>query len=272
MTQQGPTAAMEEKLSCPICFEFFQDPVSLKCQHSFCRSCLETPTRIQQKQRKCPVCRGRNSIDNIQPAMSNMKLRNIVEAYLQREEKKGSGGRAVGLVVCARHNKKLRFFCEECEELVCAVCVETERHAKHKHQPVKEEAQWRKREITSLIYNLPEKLELDIKQARATRKCAAQYIKTQAQTTAGQIKSEFANLHQFLRVEEEARLAALKQEEGMKTGLLTERIARLASNMTSLPGRISDIQTKMKTDDISFLQVTLYFITEAVSIKDIILY
>lgn len=58
----------------------------------------------------------------------------------------------------------------------------------------------------------------------------------------------------------------------MKTGLLTERIARLASNMTSLPGRISDIQTKMKTDDISFLQVTLYFITEAVSIKDIILY
>ncbi|XP_029553993.1 zinc-binding protein A33 isoform X1 [Salmo trutta] len=255
MTQQGPTAAMEENLSCPICFEFFQDPVSLKCQHSFCRSCLETPTWIQQKQRECPVCRGRNSIDNSQPAMSNMKLRNIVEAYLQRAEKKGSGGRAVGLVVCARHNKKLRFFCEECEELVCAVCVETEQHAKHKHQPVKEEAQWRKREITSLLYNLPEKLELDIKQARASRKRAAQYIKTQAQTTAGQIKNEFANLHQFLRDEEAARLAALKQEEGMKTGLLTERITRLASNMASLSGRISDIQTKMNTDDISFLQM-----------------
>lgn len=144
MTQQGPTAAMEENLSCPICFEFFQDPVSLKCQHSFCRSCLETPTWIQQKQRECPVCRGRNSIDNIQPAMSNMKLRNIVEAYLQREEKEGNEGRAVCLVLGSIHNKKLRFFCKECEELVCAVCVETELHAKHTHLSVKEEAQWRK--------------------------------------------------------------------------------------------------------------------------------
>uniref|UniRef100_A0A4W5M1Y9 Uncharacterized protein n=1 Tax=Hucho hucho TaxID=62062 RepID=A0A4W5M1Y9_9TELE len=218
MLQQGPSAALEDELSCPICSEFFQDSVSLKSQHSFCRSCLETPAWIQQKQRECPVCR---------PSMSNMKLRNIVEAYLQREGKEGNEGRAVCLVLCSIHNKKLRYFCKECEELVCAVCVETELHAKHKHLSVKEEVQWRKRELMSLLYNLPGKLELDITQARASRERAAQYIKTQAQTTAGQIKSEFAKLHQFLRAEEEARLAALKQEESKKTGLLTERINRL---------------------------------------------
>ncbi|XP_041722243.2 E3 ubiquitin-protein ligase TRIM21-like [Coregonus clupeaformis] len=221
MAQQGPTAALEDELSCPICFEFFQDPVSLKCQHSFCRSCLETPTWIQQKQCECPVCRRRHSMDDLQPSMSNMNLRNIVEAYLQREEKEGSEGRAVGLVVCATHNKKLRFFCEECEKLVCAVCVETELHAKHKYLSVKEEAQWRKRELTSLLYNLPEKLELDIKQARASREHAAQYIKTQAQTTAGHIKSD----------------------------------VNLTSDINSLSERISDIQNRMKTDDVSFLQI-----------------
>lgn len=58
----------------------------------------------------------------------------------------------------------------------------------------------------------------------------------------------------------------------MKTGLLTERITRLASNMASLSGRISDIQTKMNTDNISFLQVTLYFACHNCSIKYIILY
>lgn len=116
-------------------------------------------------------------MDDLHPSMSNMKLRNIVEAYLQREEKEGNEGRAVCLVLGSIHNKKLRFFCKECEELVCAVCVETELHAKHTHLSVKEEAQWRKRELTALLYNLPEKLELDIKQARASRERAAQYIK-----------------------------------------------------------------------------------------------
>ncbi|XP_029607968.1 tripartite motif-containing protein 35-like [Salmo trutta] len=125
------------------------------------------------------------------------------------------------------------------------LCVETELHAKHTHLSVKEEAQWRKRELMALLYNLPEKLELDIKQARASRERAAQYIKTQAQTIAGQIKSEFAKLHQFLRAEEEARLAALKQEESKKTGLLTERINRLTSDVTSLSERISDVQYRM---------------------------
>lgn len=67
-----------------------------------------------------------------------------MEAYLQREEKEGNEGRAVCLVLGSIHNKKLRFFCKECEELVCAVCVETELHAKHTHLSVKEEAQWRK--------------------------------------------------------------------------------------------------------------------------------
>uniref|UniRef100_A0A8C7RVQ5 RING-type domain-containing protein n=1 Tax=Oncorhynchus mykiss TaxID=8022 RepID=A0A8C7RVQ5_ONCMY len=86
VTTPRPTAALEDELSCPICFEFFQDPVSLKCQHSFCRGCLETPAWIQQKQRECPVCRRRPSMADFHPSVSNMKLRNIVEAYLQREE------------------------------------------------------------------------------------------------------------------------------------------------------------------------------------------
>uniref|UniRef100_A0A8C7EYK0 Uncharacterized protein n=1 Tax=Oncorhynchus kisutch TaxID=8019 RepID=A0A8C7EYK0_ONCKI len=209
MLQQRPTAALEDELSCPICFEFFQDPVSLKCQHSFCRGC-------QKHQR-------RHSMADFHPSVSNMKLRNIVEAYLQREEKEGNEGRAVCLVRCSIHNKKLRFFCKECEELVCAVCVETELHDKHKHLSVKE---------------------------------------------GRQIKSEFAKLRQFLRAEEEARLEALEQEESKKTGLLTERINRLTDDMTSLSERISDIQHRMKTDDVSFLQIHLTYFNNVLSSQE----
>ncbi|XP_010902352.2 E3 ubiquitin-protein ligase TRIM21 [Esox lucius] len=253
MAQKGPSTALEDELSCPVCLEFFQDPVTLKCQHSVCRTCLETLTRLQETQHACPVCRRRYSMDNDRPLMSNMKLRNIVEAFLQRGETQGYEEK--GLVLCVIHKKKHRLFCLECEVAVCAVCVETEQHSKHNHKPLKEEVAWRKRELTILLRNLPEKLEMDIKQARDSKEHAAKYIKTQAQVTARQIQSEFMKLYQFLKEEERARLTALKQDEERKTELLTERINRLTSDMTSLSEGISDIHVKMNTDDVSFLQL-----------------
>ncbi|KAL0964350.1 hypothetical protein UPYG_G00322660 [Umbra pygmaea] len=254
MAQKEPRTALEDELICPVCLEFFQDPVTLKCQHSFCHSCLETAW-TQQKQRECPVCKRRHSMGLIQPTMSNIKLRNIVEAYLQEAKKGTIGETAVCPVLCSMHEKKYCFFCEECEEVVCAVCLETQLHAKHRHKPLKEEVQWRKEELTLLLHNLPGKLELDIKRAISSKEQAAQYIKTQAQITAGQIKSEFMKLHQFLKEEERARLTALKQEEDKKTELLTEKITSLTGDMTSLSQRISDIQAKMNTDDVSFMQI-----------------
>uniref|UniRef100_A0A8C3H5Q4 RING-type domain-containing protein n=1 Tax=Chrysemys picta bellii TaxID=8478 RepID=A0A8C3H5Q4_CHRPI len=27
-------------MTCPICLEYFKDPVSLDCDHNFCRACI----------------------------------------------------------------------------------------------------------------------------------------------------------------------------------------------------------------------------------------
>ncbi|KAJ8361783.1 hypothetical protein AAFF_G00422110 [Aldrovandia affinis] len=32
---------LEEELSCPVCSDIFRDPVVLKCNHSFCKACLQ---------------------------------------------------------------------------------------------------------------------------------------------------------------------------------------------------------------------------------------
>lgn len=80
MLQQGPTAALEDELSCPICFEFFQDPVSLKC-----------PTQL------LPRLPGSTSMDTTKAArMPRLRAKafrgRFTSLHVQHETKEHSGG------------------------------------------------------------------------------------------------------------------------------------------------------------------------------------
>ena len=79
-------------------------------------------------------------------------------------------------------------------------------------------------------------------------------IQTQAQHTERQIKKEFEELHQFLRVEEAARIAALREEEEQKSQLM-KKIEKMSREISSLSDTIRAIEEKMGADDITFLQV-----------------
>ena len=82
-------------------------------------------------------------------------------------------------------------------------------------------------------------------------------IQTQVQHTERQIKKEFEELHQFLRVEEAARLAAVREEEEQKSQMMKEKIEKMRREISSLSDTIRAIEGVMGADDITFLQVFL---------------
>uniref|UniRef100_A0A4W3GBK1 B30.2/SPRY domain-containing protein n=1 Tax=Callorhinchus milii TaxID=7868 RepID=A0A4W3GBK1_CALMI len=47
MASRDQVQRLTEELNCPICLDFFTDPVTLECGHNFCRSCI---TRSWEKQ------------------------------------------------------------------------------------------------------------------------------------------------------------------------------------------------------------------------------
>ncbi|CAL8338583.1 unnamed protein product [Arctogadus glacialis] len=49
------TSWLEDKFSCSICLDVFNDPVTTACGHNFCRTCI-TKSWDEQVQYKCPVC------------------------------------------------------------------------------------------------------------------------------------------------------------------------------------------------------------------------
>lgn len=50
--------AFESELSCPICYEDFEEPKCLpNCAHNICQNCLERMVKGKRKVIECPVCR-----------------------------------------------------------------------------------------------------------------------------------------------------------------------------------------------------------------------
>ena len=82
-------------------------------------------------------------------------------------------------------------------------------------------------------------------------------LQVQAQHTERQINEEFEKLHQFLRDEEAARLAALREEEERKSQMMKKNIEKMSREISSLSDTIRAIEEEMGADDITFLQVFL---------------
>ena len=86
---------LDPDLQCSICLDFFFEPLTLKCRHSFCRVCLLQSTKLAPDGRSCPQCRA--LIDSItdpstHPADENIaaKVSAAVPAALINERSRQS--------------------------------------------------------------------------------------------------------------------------------------------------------------------------------------
>ncbi|XP_063069981.1 zinc-binding protein A33-like [Engraulis encrasicolus] len=237
----------EDELSCPVCCDIYKDPVMLTCSHSVCKACLE---QFWEKKgsRECPYCRRKCSKEIYQP---NMVLRNLCEAFLQERSQRASAGSEV---LCSLHSEKLKLFCLEDKQPVCVVCRDSKKHIKHTFRPVDEAAEERKEELKTKLQPLQMKLKTFEEVKLLSDKTAA-HIKTQLLQTERQIKHEFEKLHQFLRDEEAARIAALREEEEQKSQMMKEKIEKMSREISSLSDTIRAIEEEMEADDVTFLQV-----------------
>ncbi|CAB1330286.1 unnamed protein product, partial [Coregonus sp. 'balchen'] len=72
-------------------------------------------------------------------------------------------------------------------------------------------------------------------------------------TQRGRLR-EFEKLHQFLREEEEARIAAQSEEEERKSQMIKNKIEEMSRLMSSLSDTIRALEEELRAEDISFLQ------------------
>ncbi|XP_062391292.1 E3 ubiquitin-protein ligase TRIM35-like [Sardina pilchardus] len=236
----------EEDFSCPVCCDIFKDPVVLSCSHSICKVCLQQFWETKGS-RECPVCRRKSSMVN--PPIS-LTLRNLCEAFLQERSQRASAGSEV---LCSLHSEKLKLFCLEDKQPVCVVCRDSKTHKHHNFSPISEAAPDMKEELKIKLEPLTKKLK-SFEEVKLLCDQTAAHIKTQTQHTEKQMKMEFEKLHQFLRDEEAARIAALREEEEQKSLMMKDKIEKMSREISSLSATIRAIEEQMGADDVTFLQ------------------
>ncbi|XP_031436771.1 E3 ubiquitin-protein ligase TRIM35-like [Clupea harengus] len=231
---------LEEDLSCPVCTDIFKDPVVLSCSHSFCKVCLQQYWGTKGS-RECPVCR-RSSKDE---PPTNRALKNLCETFLQERGQRGA--------LCSLHGDELKLFCHDDQQLLCYSCRDSKLHRNHQFSPIAKAAVDHEEELKVIVGPLKEKL-MAFEQVKLTYDETAKHIKTQAQHTQKQIMEEFDKLHLFLRDEEAARIAALREEEEQKSQMMKKKIEKMSREISSLSDTTRAIEEKMRADNITFLQ------------------
>ncbi|XP_056294369.1 nuclear factor 7, brain-like [Pseudoliparis swirei] len=235
-------ASRWEDLSCSVCHDVFKDPVVLSCSHSFCRDCLKGWWREQQRQ-ECPVCRRRSLRSK---PTCNLVLKNLCESFLLEREQRASG------LFCSLHSEELKLFCLDHQQPVCLVCRDSERHTNHRFRPIGEVAQGLKKELQKSLKPLKEKLKV-LEQVKVKSDLTAEHRKVQARRAESQIKDQFKKLHRFLEEDEEARLAALREEEEQKSGAMKEKMEALSREIAALSDTVRATEDELRAEDVSFL-------------------
>ncbi|XP_053155178.1 zinc finger protein RFP-like [Hemicordylus capensis] len=245
---EHPVKSLHKEATCSVCLEYFQDPVSIPCGHSFCRACITQCWKERNTNFSCPQCREVALQRNFRP---NRELGNVVEITkrLSVHALEAAGGE----LVCEKHHEALKLFCSEEESLICYICRESRAHRSHSVFPLEEAAQDYKEKIWNQLQSLKDEREKLVVLKLAGEHRHQEYLR---QTEAERQKTvlEFEQLRHFLEEQERLLLAQLNEMEREMVKHQKEHNTKFSDEIVSLSDLIEKVEEKYGQPDSEFLQ------------------
>ncbi|KAF4792217.1 tripartite motif-containing protein 7-like protein [Turdus rufiventris] len=247
--------ALPAEASCPICLEFFRDPVSIHCGHHFCRTCIERCWEWPTARFACPRCRDTAPQRSLRPSPELARVLEIARR-LSRGEALGVGEDEEDEEDeegCPKHREPLEVFCRQDRALLCAICRESRAHRAHTVIPLPEAAREYKEQIQAGLQTLKDDRDklLEFREAEMRRNW--EYLeRTGAERQ--RILSHFQGLR--LALEELARhlLARLGHLERDIAKAQDENVTGLTQEISRLDERVRELEEKCGEPARTFLQ------------------
>ncbi|XP_072893005.1 E3 ubiquitin-protein ligase TRIM39-like [Hemitrygon akajei] len=246
MASKGQVESLIEEVICPICLDFFTDPVSLECSHNFCRSCI---TRCWQREERnsCPECREEFADRTLRV---NRVLANLSEKArklnLNPKEKESK-------LHCEEHEEELKLFCETDRKLICLICRDALEHKSHNFMPIKEAIKIYQDRVKSSLDSLVKK-KSDFQEKEQQQKEKISGVREQSQSVQSHITSQFDELRRIITEKEQRVLRDLREEEERILNPMEKNLQEIQENLNAIYKEISKLQEQMdQQDNIIFL-------------------
>ncbi|KAM5318409.1 tripartite motif-containing protein 64C-like [Glossophaga mutica] len=241
------SSAFQNDLTCSICMNYFLDPVTIDCGHSFCRLCLYLCWEEAQTPMCCPECRG---VSERQDFKTNIALRNLVSLarearahYVNSSEKQ----------ICVVHKEAQGLFCRDEKNMLCALCSESPEHAAHSHSPVQWSAEAYREELQkkmSSLWNMTQKMKNTLKQEASKTQSLEDYVALRRVM----IKAEYQKMHLFLYEEEQLHLNTMEREAKEIFQRLKESELRMTQQKESLEEMLRELKDMCHKPNMELLQ------------------
>uniref|UniRef100_A0A8B9UE31 Zinc finger protein RFP-like n=1 Tax=Anas zonorhyncha TaxID=75864 RepID=A0A8B9UE31_9AVES len=214
MAAPSPVPKLPSEASCPICLEYFRDPVSIHCGHNFCRACITRCWEWSTANFSCPQCK--------ETAPERTARGDVVE-----EEG------------CERHREPLNIFCKDDETFICVICRESRLHRAHTMLPVQEAVQEYK--CRTLL-------------PHSTPTFCVPFSQEKTEAERQKVLSTFEGLRLFLEDQARHLLAQLAELERAVEKMQEENITNLTKEISHLDTLIQEMEEKCQEPASKFLQ------------------
>ncbi|XP_061475163.1 E3 ubiquitin-protein ligase TRIM39-like [Rhineura floridana] len=262
MAAADPARALQEELFCPICLDYFTEPVILNCEHNFCRACIVTYWSGSGDSFPCPQCRKRSHKGKLRPNAQLGKVaeraKELASVAAPRKGPPGSTSRAgskpgAGWEMCKQHSEALKLFCRDDEALICVVCDRAKEHRVHTVVPVEEAAEEYKEQFQHHLAML--------KSERDSREILAVNQGKRLEMLVGRTAAErqrtartFQQLRETLQDRESHILQGLTKVTDDLKEMQQENNSKVQRGMPLLQGLIVELENKCQQPDTEFLK------------------
>ncbi|XP_062950938.1 tripartite motif-containing protein 64C-like [Cynocephalus volans] len=198
--------AFQSELTCSICINYFIDPVTINCGHSFCRPCLYLCWEEAQTSMCCPECR---EISEKPDFKTNIALKRLASLARQARPCHVDSSKDQ---ICVAHKETKGLFCEVNRNLLCGPCSESLEHRAHSHSSIECAAEEYRVEKflkkMDTLRKMTQEMQNHLNQETSKIHSLAHYVALRKVT----IKIQYQKIHLFLHEEEQLHLETLDRE------------------------------------------------------------
>ncbi|XP_054517737.2 tripartite motif-containing protein 49D-like [Pan troglodytes] len=243
----GISQVFQRELTCPICLNYFIDPVTIDCGHSFCRPCFYLNWQDIPILTQCFEClkttQQRNLKTNIRlKKMASRARKASLWLFLSSEEQ-----------MCGTHRETKKIYCEVDRSLLCWLCSSSQEHRYHRHCPAEWAAEEHREKLLKKMQSLWEKAcenqrNLNVETTRISH--WKDYVNVRLEA----IRAEYQKMPAFHHEEEKHNLEMLKKKGKDIFHQLHLSKTKMAHRREILRGTYAELMKMCHKPDVELLQ------------------